>query len=89
MIIIMKKEISFQEKREEILQALKKTNFQDAWIFEELALVDGIAYHSLSDSISGGIVIGGKSIPMVVLVWKKTGKLYFFALKSLLPNLDV
>lgn len=85
----MKNEITFQEKKEEILQALNKLKFADAWIFEELALVDGIAYHSLSDSISGGIVIGGKSIPMVVLVWKKTGKLYFFALKSLLPNLDV
>lgn len=85
----MIQEISFQEKREEIIEALKKLNYQDAWIFERVTLLDGIVYHSISDSISWGIVIGSKAIPMVVLVWEKTGRLYFFALKFLLPNLTI
>lgn len=85
----MTKEIQFADIKTEILQALNKLKKQDAWIFEDVALLNGIVYHSISDSISWGIVIGGKTIPMVVLIWEKTGRIYFFSLKTLLPNLDM
>jgi hypothetical protein len=43
---------------------------------------------SIQDEL-GGIYIGGKSIPVVMVVGNSTGRVYQFALKALLPEVQI
>jgi hypothetical protein len=51
-------------------------------------LIDGFIIQSVQER-PAGIVIGGKSVPLVAVVGNATGKVYYFALKALLPTLAI
>lgn len=57
-------------------------------ISESVDLVDGFFMQSFQDTLDG-IQLGGKSIPSIVLVGKDSGRLYFIALKALLPDIEI
>ena len=77
--------IIFADVKQDILDALQKLP-QDAGITEKVGLVDGFINNPLSRELSDSIIIGGPSVPMVLLVGETTGRVYFFALKILLPG---
>jgi hypothetical protein len=82
---------SFTDLREQIIVALNsRFAIRESFPGESagFTLIDGFAIQSIQAQ-SGGIVIGGNSIPMVVVVGNTTGRIYYFALKALLPALTV
>lgn len=46
-------------------------------------LVEGFIMQPLSNEVSGNIVIGGSTIPLVAIVGNTSGRIYYFALKAL------
>lgn len=46
-------------------------------------LVDGFIMQPLSGEVSGNMVIGGPTIPLVAIVGNTSGRMYYFALKAL------
>lgn len=55
---------------------------------EPVSLVDGFVNQPISMELSGSFILGGPTIPMVMIVGNKTGRIYLFALKALLPDFD-
>ena len=39
--------------------------------------------------LTGAFVIGGPTIPMIAVVGNNSGRIYFFALKALLPDIEI
>ena len=55
---------------------------------EGFTLVDGFLNHPIQDEVGGPFVIGGPSIPMIAIVGNKTGRMYYYALKAIVPNIN-
>ena len=77
--------INFTEYKQKILDAL--TSKGNLGITEPVTLIDGFINQPISNELSGNIVIGGPAIPMIMLIGNNTGRIYFFALKAILPNI--
>lgn len=81
---------TFEELKPKIQEAienkLKKFPIQGE---EGFILVDGFFMFPFQKEISGAFVIGGPSVPAVAIVGKTTGRIYYFALKVLIPDLDI
>lgn len=77
--------INFTEYKQKILDAL--TSKGNLGITEPVTLIDGFINQPISNELSGNIVIGGPAIPMIMLIGNNTGRIYFFALKAVLPNI--
>lgn len=75
---------TFEELKPRILQALQQRRIEGE--LTGLTLVDGFVMQGLQDR-TNGIFIGGKSIPLVAVVGNTSGRMYYFALKALLPDL--
>lgn len=87
----MGKEYKYDELRPRIIKALKKLDDKYKMFGDDqkLIVVNSFLRIPLQDSI-GGIVSGGESnLPAVALVDKDTGQIYYFALKALLPDLEL
>ena len=52
-------------------------------------IVDSFVPVNLQPKIGGGQFLGGPYIPVVALVANSTGEVRYFALKNLLPDLDI
>jgi len=78
-------EIEFKKYKNKILKALKK---RDLNIDEPCSLIEGFFNPLIHDELSFGLVICGPSVIMIYLVGNKSGRLYPFALKALLPHLN-
>lgn len=81
-----KKNYQFATLKKEIVKSLEE-RLQLIGITESVTLVDGFVNQPLNMQVTGNVVIGGPSIPMIVLVGNETGRVYFFALKAILKNL--
>jgi hypothetical protein len=79
------KKLIFEDVKEEILAALNNLP-DEVGITETVGLVDGFITNPVSGELTNSLLIGGPCLPMVMLVGEKTGRIYFFALKTLLPN---
>lgn len=79
----------FVDYKGEILKVLnEKLKDGSLGISEKVSLVDGFFMQSFQDTPQG-IQIGGKTVPSVMLVGENSGRVYFFALKVLLPEIDI
>ena len=77
--------IKFEDYKQKIIEKLKeKRNLR---ISEDVILLDGFVNFPIQQEISWNLIIWWPSIPCIVLVWKETGRLYFFAFKNLFPNI--
>jgi hypothetical protein len=56
---------------------------------EGFILVDGFINMPFQKEIGSAFVLGGPSIPSVAVVGKSTGLIHTFALKILLPNINL
>jgi hypothetical protein len=54
-----------------------------------VTLVEGFINQPLSMELSSSFTIGGPSIPMIMIVENETGRIHFFALKALLPDITL
>ena len=81
------KKVVFSELKNEILEALNKV-IADAGITEKVGLVDGFLNDPVTHELTDSLVIGGPRVPMVMLIGEKSGRVYLFALKILLPDLE-
>lgn len=80
--------IDFAKYEEAIKKAIESKNIH-LEIKEPLALMDGFINLSLNKKLTGSIVIGGPSLPIIAAVGKNTGRVYLFALKALLPDVEL
>ena len=83
----MNEEIKFSEKKDDILKALRNKYKNAMWITENVTLIDWFFMQPVSDTFNWNIIIGGPQIPMIGLIWNESGRVYFIALKALLPEI--
>ena len=79
--------IKFVEIKEKLIQAING-KIPQLGLNEPVTLVDGFVNQPLSMELSGSFIIGGPTIPMVMIVGNNTGRIHFFAIKALLPDID-
>ncbi len=76
----------FDECKKSIMEALETR--WNMGINESVTLVDGFVNQPISDKLDNNFTVGGPSIPMIMLVWGDSWRIYYFALKALLPNIN-
>lgn len=84
------KPINFENYKQSIIKAIKEKleikNIKSEGGFD---LIEGFFNRPIQTKIAGKIIIGGKTVPMVAIAEKKTGRMHFFALKALLPEIEI
>ena len=79
--------IDFQQHRENILNALETRGLRmrnNGTLGPEYILIDGFVNQPVYNQLSNNVVIGGPTIPMVVVANVQTGELRFFPAKALI-----
>ncbi len=85
----MKKDIKFEDYKTELQEAIKKRANQAIFSNEkDLNLIDGFILQPIQQTIGNSIIVGGPQVPLVAVVGVSSGKVYYFAVKALLPDLD-
>lgn len=79
--------LKFSEYKDQITKALNNKG-NSLGIQEPVTLIDGFINQPIYNELTGSFVIGGPTIPMIAVVGK-SGRIYFFALKALLPDLKI
>lgn len=87
----MSKAIEFSDIRNQLIKALESKDLKnDAGIHEDISLIDGFVTEPLRLELSKSLSLGSDSaVPMVMLIGKKTGRVYLFAVKALLKDLGI
>lgn len=67
--------MQFEDVKDKIIKAINRLQLN---LGEDLLLVDGFVNQSLSQSLNE-IAIGARVIPMVMVIGRKTGRVYFFS----------
>lgn len=62
---------------------------RDLGIDEEISLINGFFDSLIFKDLSDEIVLFGPTIPLIIAVGETSGRVYVFALKHVLPDLDV
>lgn len=79
--------IKFEDIKPKLLKAFEKRG-ASLDINEGVTLVNGFISQPIMKEVKGAFVIGGPTIPMIAVVGNNSGRIYFFALKALLPDID-
>lgn len=69
------------EIKQKIIANLK---VRDLGIGEDVTLISGFINQPINRKLSNDLVVGGPTLPMVILVGNMTGRVYLFALKAIL-----
>jgi hypothetical protein len=82
--------ISFEQYKEQIQTAIE-LRIKQGIIKDSLGfiLIDGFINISYTKDITNSLMVGGPSIPSVAVVGKSSGLIHTFALKVLLPNIQL
>ena len=80
------KRINFEELRPLILESLKSKPLE---LKEDVKLVDGFLIGKLDSEITGKVYLSGPTLPMVMLLGDDTKQIYFYPLKSVLPDINI
>lgn len=83
-----KKTLKFSDYKDQIIKALQKRQ-TSLGIHEPVTLIDGFVNQPIQKELTGGFVFGGPTIPMIAVVGNNSGRIYFFALKILLPDIEL
>ena len=81
--------IKFEEYKQRITNAIQ-TKLQASPIQGEngFTLVDGFIMQPINNELSGVFILGGPLIPLVAVIGNTSGRMYYFAVKALLPDLN-
>lgn len=78
--------IKFSDYKQKIIDALyQKSSYLK--INEPVTLIDAFINQPIHNELSAALTIGGPTIPSIAVVGNTTGKIYYFALKALLPEM--
>ncbi len=84
------KVIKFSDIKPTVVKALEeKIRNNKLHISESVTIVDGFVNQTLSTELSGSFVIGGPAVPMIMLIGDDSGRVYYFALKALLSDIEL
>ncbi len=78
--------IKFSDYKEKLLKALNDTD--NTGIIEKVKLMEGFINQPVYNELTGSFIVGGPTIPMVALIGD-SGRIYFYALKALLPEIEL
>ena len=80
--------IKFEENKDKIKKAIGE-KLKNSPVPGEagFTLIEGFFNQPFQKELTGSFMIGGPTLPMVALVGNTTGRVYYFALKALLPDL--
>ncbi len=82
--------VRFSDIKTELVDALnEKLKSNKLHLSEKVTIIDGFVNQPLSTELSGSFVIGGPAVPMIMLVGDESGRIYYFALKAILPNIGI
>lgn len=82
--------VRFEDYKERIQKAIEERLLNRLLSEPEgFILIDGFANIQLQKELGGAFIIGGPTIPTVAIVGKSSGLIYTFALKVLLPNIQI
>lgn len=81
------KTITFGEVKDLIKSELnnKKRKIK---IKESVHLMEGFINTPFSNELSDSFILGGTTVPMIMLIGNTSGQVYFFILKELLPEIE-
>lgn len=79
--------IKFEEYKQQILDSLKAKG--NLGISEPVSLIEGFVNQPLQKELSGTFNLGGPAIPIVMLLGNNSGRIYYFALKVILPEIKL
>lgn len=84
------KVVKFSEYKSEITKTIhEKLQLSPIPNENGFTLIEGFIMQPLSNEISGSFVLGGPTIPLVAVVGNTSGRIYYFALKALIPDIGV
>lgn len=86
------KEYTFSELQAEILKSLNKLEKEGFFGKERsLTILDGFTYINLQNRIGPGSVMefNGRALPMVAVIDDKTGQVWHFSVKQLVPRIEL
>jgi hypothetical protein len=81
-----KKVIKFEDVKKDILDALNNRRIK---ITEPVTLLEGFVNEPFAKELSSSFLIGGPTVPMIMLLGDESGQIYLFALKAILPNIGI
>jgi len=79
--------ITFSEYKQKIITAISAKG--NLGIAEPTTLVDGFVNQPIQSEFTGAFIVGGPAIPMVMLLGTNSGRIYYFALKAILPDIKL
>jgi hypothetical protein len=80
--------VKFADIKNQLCDVLEE-RIKDLGAKEKFTLIEGFFNQPIQNEISGNIMIGGPTVPMVAIVGNQSGRMYLFALKILLPKLEI
>jgi len=80
--------IKFQDLKDSLTVELKK-RLETLEIKEEVTLLEGFISQPFDTKLSNSFIFGKPTIPMVMLLGNETGRVYFFALKAILKDIEL
>lgn len=81
------KVIKFIAIKDELVKKINE-KMPQLGLTEPATLVDGFINQPISTELSGSFIIGGPTVPMIMIVGNITGRVHFFALKAIWPDFD-
>ena len=80
--------IKFEDYKQRLTDAIQ-AKLREAPILGEngFTLVEGFIMQPINKELSGAMILGGPTIPLVAVVGNTSGRMYYFAVKALLPDL--
>lgn len=82
--------IEFQKIKVRLREAIDAALRKDLLNPSDYELIENsFINQSIQAELSNNIIIGGSTLPMVAVVKKSTGQLFFYALKALIHDLKI
>jgi len=85
----MSKILKFEDYKEKIIEALNKKGVKCSCGHTNFILVESFINQPIQKELTGALIVGGPTLPMIAVVCKNCGMVQFYALKALLPNIDL
>lgn len=84
-------EIKFEEYKDRITNKITENVLSKNILIdpEGFILLDGFFNIPFQPVLNGSINLGGPTIPAVAIIGKSTGLIHYFALKALIPDIEI
>lgn len=80
--------LKFSDYEQRITYEINKRG-EDLWITEPNSLLRWFIKINIRDNLDDWITFWWPNIPIIAVVWNKSWRIYFFALKAILPEINI